>query len=109
MNASARQFLTATVPNMDLDPSLWAQYAADGVRGFSDGADNITSTFVSHAHARLFSVVAWTVDDVPTWVRLSQAGVDGIITNVVDKLVAWLTPLKIAINATIAAAGMVAV
>lgn len=108
MNESSRQYLTSTVPDLDLHPELWQSYAADGVRGFSDGADNITSTFVSHAHARLFSVVAWTSDDVPTWVRLSQAGVDGIITNVVDKLVAWLTPLKVAINATIAAAGMVA-
>ena len=105
MNASARQFLTGTVPNMDLNPGLWAQYLADGVRGFSDGSGNITAEFVSHAHARLLSVVAWTVDDVPTWVALSQMGVDGIITNVVDKLVSWLTPLKAAINATIAAAG----
>ena len=106
MNASSRQFLTSTVPNMDLHPELWEQYATDGVRGFSDGSGNITAEFVSHSHARLFSVVAWTVDDTPTWVRLSQAGVDGIITNVVDKLVAWLSPLKIAINATIAAAGV---
>ena len=105
MNASARQFLTGTVPNMDLNPGLWAQYLADGVRGFSDGSGNITAEFVSHAHARLLSVVAWTVDDVPSWVALSQMGVDGIITNVVDKLVSWLTPLKAAINATIAAAG----
>ena len=105
MNASARQFLTSTVPNMDLNPALWAQYITDGVRGFSDGSGNITSEFVSHSHARLLSVVAWTVDDVPSWVHLAQMGVDGIITNVVDKLVAWLSPLKVAINATIAAAG----
>jgi len=105
MNASARQFLTGTVPNTDLAPELWAQWAALGVRGFSDGSGNITAEFVSHSHARLYSVVAWTVDDAPTWARLAQMGVDGIITNVVDKLVAWLTPLKAAINATIAAAG----
>ena len=105
MNESSRQFLTGSVPNMDLHPELWGAYAAAGVRGFSDGGDNITAEFVSHAHARLFSVVAWTIDDVPTWVRLAQAGADGIITNVVDKLVAFLTPLKAAINATIAAAG----
>ena len=109
MNASARQFLTGTVPNMDLNPALWGQYITDGVRGFSDGSGNITAEFVSHSHARLLSVVAWTVDDVPTWVQLAQMGVDGIITNVVDKLVAWLTPLKVAINATIAAAGNVSV
>ena len=106
MNESSRQFLTSTVPNTDLDPGLWAYYAAAGVRGFSDGAANVTAEFVSHAHARLFSVVAWTVDDAPTWARLAQAGADGVITNVVDKLVAWLTPLKAAINATIAAAGV---
>lgn len=108
MNESSRQFLTSTVPNTDLNPALWAQWAADGVRGFSDGSANITAEFVSHAHARLYSVVAWTVDDVPTWARLSQIGVDGIITNVVDKLVAWQAPLKAAINATIAAAGLAA-
>ena len=33
------------------------------------------------------------------------AGVDGIITTAVDELVAWLAPLKAAINATIGAAG----
>lgn len=106
MNESSRQFLTSTVPDTDLNPALWAQWAADGVRGFSDGSANITAEFVSHAHARLYSVVAWTVDDVPTWVRLSQFGVDGIITNVVDKLVSWQAPLKAAINAAIAAAGV---
>ena len=105
MNASARQFLTGAVPNTDLAPGLWAQYLADGLHGFSDGSGNITAEFVSHAHARLLSVVAWTVDDAPTWARLAQAGVDGIITNVVDKLAAWLTPLKATINAAIAAAG----
>lgn len=105
MNASARQFLTGAVPNTDLNPALWGEWMTDGVRGFSDGSGNISAEFVSHSHARLLSVVAWTVDDVPTWVRLSQIGVDGIITNVVDRLVAWLTPLKTAINATIAAAG----
>ena len=109
MNASARQFLTGTVPNTDLDESLWAQWAALGVRGFSDGSANISAEFVSHSHARLYSVVAWTVDDAPTWASLAQMGVDGIITNVVDRLVAWLTPLKAAINATIAAAGVTAV
>jgi glycerophosphoryl diester phosphodiesterase len=105
MNASARQFLTSEVPNMDLAPGLWAQYFADGLHGFSDGSGNITAEFVSHAHARLLSVVAWTVDDAPTWARLAQQGADGIITNVVDKLVAWLSPLKLTINAAIAAAG----
>ena len=105
MNASARQFLTGTVPSAEVNPALWGQWAALGVRGFSDGSGNITAEFVSHSHARLLSVVAWTVDDAPTWARLSQFGVDGIITNVVDKLVAWLTPLAAAINATIAAAG----
>lgn len=69
------------------------------------GSGNITAEFVSHSHARLLSVVAWTVDDVPTWARLAQMGVDGIIADDVDKLVQWLNPLKAAINATIAAAG----
>ena len=105
MNASARQYLTGAVPAMD--DALWGQYLADGVRGFSDGSGNITAEFVSHSHARLLSIVAWTVDDIPTWARLAQLGADGIITNVVDKLVAWLVPLKAAINATIAAAGNV--
>ena len=105
MNASSRQYLTSSVPNMDLNPQLWASYMTDGVRGFSVGAANITAAFVSQSHARTLSVVAWTVDDVPTWVRLAQIGVDGIISDDVDKLVQWLTPLKAAINATIAAAG----
>jgi glycerophosphoryl diester phosphodiesterase len=105
MNASARQFLTGSVPDMEDDPALYTFYREQGIHGFSDGASNISAQFVSHAHARLLSVVAWTVDDVPTWARLAGLGVDGIITDVVDKLVAWLTPLQAAINATIAAAG----
>lgn len=105
MNASARQYLTGSVPNMDLNPGLWSQYFLDGLHGFSVGSANITGEFVSHSHARLLSVVAWTVDDVPTWARLAQMGVDGIIADDVDKLVQWLNPLKAAINATIAAAG----
>ena len=109
MNASARQFLTSVVPDTDIAPALWERWAADGVRGFSDGYNNITAEFVAHAHARLFSVVAWTVDDAPSWARLAQIGVDGIITDSVDKLVAWLAPLKLAINATIAAAALAAV
>lgn len=105
MNASARQFLTGSVPDLDTNPALWAQYAELGIRGFSDGASNITAEFVSHAHARLLSVVAWTVDDIPTWARLAQLGVDGIITDVVDKYVNWTKPLKATIDAAIAAAG----
>ena len=41
MNASARQYLTSAVP--DMQPPLWEQYAALGVRGFSDGSGNITA------------------------------------------------------------------
>ena len=66
----------------------------------------MSAEFVSHAHARSFAVVAWIADDAPTWAQLSRAGVDGIYTNVVDKLVAWLTPLKAAIDAVIAVAGV---
>jgi glycerophosphoryl diester phosphodiesterase len=58
--------------------------AALGVRGFSDGSANISAEFVSHSHARLFSVVAWTVDDVPTWASLAQMGVDGIMSTVLS-------------------------
>jgi len=105
MNASARQFLTGSVPDLDTNPALWGQYMELGIRGFSDGASNITAEFVSHAHARLLSVVAWTVDDVPTWVHLTQLGVDGIITDVVDKFVNWSRPLKATLDAAIAAAG----
>lgn len=109
MPSSPRQFLTSTVPNMDNDPALWSQYLNEGVRGFSISVPNITREFVSHAHARLLSVVAWTVDDIPTWTWLSQIGVDGIITNRADLLVNWTSPIAIAINQTIAAAGAIAI
>jgi glycerophosphoryl diester phosphodiesterase len=79
MNASARQFLTGSVPNMDLAPMMWQYYFESGLHGFSDGSGNITAEFVSHAHSKLLSVVAWTVDDAPTWARLAQFGVDGIM------------------------------
>ncbi|GIW45505.1 MAG: glycerophosphoryl diester phosphodiesterase [Candidatus Binatia bacterium] len=43
---------------------------------------------VEEAHAHGMSVHAWTVNDPPTMVELLQMGVDGIITDFPDRLVA---------------------
>lgn len=45
---------------------------------------------VAEVHAAGGRVIAWTANSVAEWVRLRAAGVDGICTDRVDGLVAWL-------------------
>ena len=90
---SSRQYLTTYVPDMNLHPELWSTYMNAGVRGFSIYYTNISAQFVSMAHSRLLSVVAWTVDDIDTSLALATMGVDGIITDIADVLVQLFDPL----------------
>jgi glycerophosphoryl diester phosphodiesterase len=41
-------------------------------------------------HAAGIAVLVWTADDVADWQFLTDAGVDGIITNKPAELLAWL-------------------
>jgi len=46
----------------------------------------VTESYVRRHHAAGRQVVPWTVDDVETARRLADCGVDGIITNVPDRI-----------------------
>lgn len=82
-----RQWLGANTPGNALaNASLWSDWIGNyGVRGFSleygpSFNSSINKQFVSEAHARLLSVVAWIVNDEPSWRQLIAWGADGIIT-----------------------------
>jgi len=48
---------------------------------------------VEKAKRRQVSVWTWTADTPEDWVRVVEAGVDGIITNVPHRLRDWLAAL----------------
>jgi glycerophosphoryl diester phosphodiesterase len=50
----------------------------------------VTPEQVKAAHAAGFQVLPWTVNRPEDWVRLVDAGVDGIITDDPAALIAWL-------------------
>lgn len=102
---SSRQYLTSSVPDMTLNPQLWGNYMNAGVRGFSIFYTNITASFVSMAHSRLLSVVAWTVNDIESSLSLTTMGVDGIITDVADVLVQLFDPLQSTVDELIVTDG----
>jgi glycerophosphoryl diester phosphodiesterase len=52
----------------------------------------VTRAAVSRAHALGVAVLAWTVDERADVERVSEAGVDGVITNDPRMLLAKLAP-----------------
>lgn len=63
----------ALLPTIDTDAVTW-RYPM------------LTPARIAALQARGLRVFAWTVDDEPTMRRLIDAGIDGIITNVPDRL-----------------------
>ena len=59
-----------------------------GARQIAPRGDCITPELIEDAHRRGLKVVAWTVNDPAQMRALAAAGVDGIITNHPDRLVA---------------------
>ena len=59
-----------------------------GARQIGPRGDCITPELIEDAHRRGLKVVAWTVNDPAQMRALAAAGVDGIITNHPDRLVA---------------------
>jgi glycerophosphoryl diester phosphodiesterase len=56
----------------------------------SSGITILTPHFVRAAHARGVRVDAWTIDDAWEMKRLLEMGLDGIITDRPDRLIALL-------------------
>ncbi|HWS99773.1 MAG TPA: glycerophosphodiester phosphodiesterase [Pyrinomonadaceae bacterium] len=54
------------------------------------GVNVLTRSFVESAHARALQVHAWTVNDPEAMRRLMELGVDGIMTDYPDRLLAVL-------------------
>lgn len=103
---SPRQMLNGTMPGDPLaDPSLWQQWMGPpyGLRGFSLTYTGwpMNASFVSQAHARLLSVVAWTCDNTTQARQLAAVGVDGIITDVADQFVALFNNITAAVTEAI--------
>ncbi len=63
-----------------------------GARQLLPRADRITPELVAEAHENDLKVAAWTVNDPSQMKRLMVEGVDGIITNYPEELVALLAP-----------------
>ncbi|TGK32755.1 glycerophosphodiester phosphodiesterase [Leptospira gomenensis] len=52
----------------------------------------VTKEFVRDAHSKNVSVVPWTVNDIEEMKRLTEAGVDGIISDYPDRLKRAVSP-----------------
>jgi glycerophosphoryl diester phosphodiesterase len=57
---------------------------------YAGGVRMITKGFVEAAHERNLEVHAWTVNDAPAMSGLIELGVDGIMTDYPDRLMALL-------------------
>jgi len=67
-----------------------ARAVSAGARQLLPRADRITPALVAEAHRNDLKVVAWTVNDRAKMKEMMSAGVDGIITNYPDELMALL-------------------
>ncbi len=95
--------LSSLVKVRALEPMLVTGYLCDenvadsparavdaGARQLLPRADLITLALVAEAHRRDLKVVAWTVNEADRMRELRELGVDGIITNYPERLVAVL-------------------
>jgi glycerophosphoryl diester phosphodiesterase len=71
-------------------PAAVATAVDAGARQLLPQTDRVTRELVAEAHAHDLRVVAWTANTVDEMRKLISAGVDGIITNYPDRLVALL-------------------
>jgi glycerophosphoryl diester phosphodiesterase len=91
LDASIMTGLLVEGPNRDFVKS-----ATDvGARQLCPRADVITRELVEQAHRSDLHVVTWTVNDVPKMNSVMAAGVDGIMTDVPDRLRATIEDGKI--------------
>ena len=59
-----------------------------GARQIGPRGDCVTPELVADAHRRGLKVIAWTINEAAQMRALASAGIDGIITNYPDRLVA---------------------
>ncbi|MHC4679356.1 MAG: glycerophosphodiester phosphodiesterase [Planctomycetota bacterium] len=57
---------------------------------YSDGREVVTRSFLNAAHGRNMEVHVWTVNDTEDMQRLTDTGVDGIVTDYPDRLLSVL-------------------
>lgn len=69
-----------------------------GAQGLAVDFPALDAEFVRNAHLRGLSVYAWTVDQAPNVRRLSEAGVDGIVTNFPNAALSVLRSVRRAID-----------
>jgi glycerophosphoryl diester phosphodiesterase len=74
----------------ELDDARLEKLVASGATAAAWEHAEITAAFVKRLKARGLKVVAWTADKPEDWQRLTDAGVEGIITNKPRELRAWL-------------------
>lgn len=72
-----------------------APYAARlGATWFFPNHHYVDAALVESLHANGLRVVPWTANRPREWQRLRDAGCDGVITDVPDEAVAWLTGIE---------------
>jgi glycerophosphoryl diester phosphodiesterase len=69
-------------------PSMYAMQVPETSRGLTV----VTPRYVRDSHARNMDVHVWTVNETADMARLLEMGVDGIITDYPDRLLALLEP-----------------
>jgi glycerophosphoryl diester phosphodiesterase len=57
---------------------------------YSDGREVVTRSFLNAAHGRNMEVHVWTINDTEDMQRLTDTGVDGIVTDYPDRLLSVL-------------------
>ncbi|MCZ6472031.1 MAG: glycerophosphodiester phosphodiesterase [SAR324 cluster bacterium] len=67
----------------------WAYVAQHGFQALHPVEHAVTDTLVAECHARGQAVRAWTVDEREPALALMAMGVDGILTNEPEKMLAW--------------------
>jgi glycerophosphoryl diester phosphodiesterase len=66
-----------------------------GARQLAPRSDLVTSDLIAKAHRAGLQVVAWTVNEPEQMRRLEELGVDGIMTDYPDRLVAVMRKTKV--------------
>lgn len=67
----------------------WEYAARHGFQALHPSEYSVTQTLVDECHARGLALRTWTVDERERALALMEMGVDGIITNQPERVLAW--------------------
>lgn len=67
-----------------------AETLATGAQIVAPHYEMVTPELIAGAHAKGLRVIPWTVNDATAWRRLTDWGIDGLITDYPRKLIAFL-------------------